>query len=74
MKLVRVAVAKSILPVSKFQILVYLIKKDFWYVVVLHLLGTKVGKMVADVQVDLALPRTMGTAEGLRWTRLCVTL
>ena len=70
MKLVRVALAKSILPVNKFQILVDLIKKGFWYVAVLHLLGTKVGKIVADVRVDLALPRTLGTAEGLRWTRL----
>ena len=64
--MVRVASAKSILPVRRLQILVVLIEKDFGYVVVLHHLGTKIEKLVADARVVLALSHTTGTTERLR--------
>ena len=59
---------------KQFQILLVLMRKDFWYVVVLHFLITYLLTLLVEDVVRLQYLRTSGRTEEFTLTRPCVNL
>ena len=59
---------------SKFQILLVLMRNDFWYVVVLHFLIMYLLTLLVEDLVRLPYLRTSGRTEEFTLTRRCVNL
>ena len=65
---------KSSSSAEQFQILLVLMRKDFWYVVVLHFLIMYLLTLLVEDLVRLLYLRTSGRTEEFTLTRPCVNL
>ena len=65
---------KSSSSTKQFQILLVLMRKDFWYVLVLHFLIMYLLTLLVEDLVRLPYLRTPGRTEGFTLTRPCIKI